>query len=364
MANKTKFKINLSRWTVVAPALAWVFYALRGSHPGGGYILLLAICLIGAVMASVHHAEVVAHKVGEPFGTLVLTVAVTIIEVSLIISLMHTGGPEVNTLARDTVFATIMIILSGIIGICLVVGSYRYRVQVFELEGVNAALAALIAIAVITLVLPNYTTSIPGPWYSPKQLGFVAIVTLVIYISFILVQTVRHRSYFLVILSEGDKPEHLAPPSVTTTVISLLVLLCSLLIVVLLADNLAPGTEHWIERMGAPKSLIGVLISAVVLMPEGISAIRAAQNNHLQISLNQALGSALASTGLTIPVVALVGLFGGHSIELGIDSKSTVLLLLSSYIVFLSLRTGRTNILQGVILLVIFALYLFLTIFP
>jgi Ca2+:H+ antiporter len=356
-----RVKLSLPIWTVAAPVLAWILFAGRGLGSGTFYSILLGISLIGAVLAAVHHADVVAHQVGEPFGTLVLAVAITVIESSLIISLMHTPGHDTGTLARDTVFATLMIILSGIIGICLLVGSIRYKEQSFEMQGVNSALAALLAISVISLILPNYTIGAPGPFYTVRQLSFVALVTLVIYAAFILVQTVLHRDHFL---KAGDAETHEAPPGNKTALLSLLLLVVALVIVVLLAETLAPGLESWISEVGAPKSVVGVMISLVVLMPEGISAIRAAQKNLLQKSLNLALGSALASLGLTIPVVAFAALFSGMNIELGIDLKSMVLFLLSVFIVILSLRTGRTNILQGVILIVVFAVYLFVTVFP
>jgi Ca2+:H+ antiporter len=361
-----KFKLTLPIWTIVVPFLAWILFAAKGSDWGVFYSMLLGLGLVGAVLAAVHHAEVVAHRVGEPFGSLVLALAVTVIEASLIISLMSSGsgGHDTDTLARDTVFAALMIILTGIVGICLFLGSARYKEQTFSLEGVTSALAALITIAVITLILPNYTTSIPGPYYTKKQLCFVAVVTLIIYAAFVLVQTVRHRDYFLPKENGDDEEMHADPPSNSTSLTSLLFLIVSLVIVVLLAESLAPGLEHWIVHNGAPESLVGILISTVILLPEGISAIKAARKNRLQTSLNLALGSALASLSLTIPVVAFASLYTGLPLQLGIDAKSMILLLLSVFVVILSLRTGRTNILQGVILLILFSVYLFTTIFP
>jgi Ca2+:H+ antiporter len=363
--------LSFPAWTIGAPVLAWLLFAGKSIGAGGYYSVLLGLGLVGAILAAVYHAEVIAHKVGEPFGTLVLAIAVTVIETSLIISLMLSGGHDVASLARDTVLAAIMIILTGIIGICLLMGSIRYKEQTFELQGVNAGLAAIIAIAGITMILPNYTTSIAGPQYTPRQLGFVAISTLIIYGAFVFVQTVQHRDYFLppVPATPSAEPidhsvEHADPPSGRAALASLLLLVVSLVIVVLLAESLAPGIEHWIEEKGAPKSLVGIMISAVVLMPEGISAVKAARKNRLQTSLNLALGSALASMGLTIPVVALIALVKGWELNLGMDGKAMVLLLLSYFIVSLSLRTGRTNILQGIILLLLFGIYLFTTLFP
>jgi Ca2+:H+ antiporter len=216
----------------------------------------------------------------------------------------------------------------------------------------------------LTLILPNYTVSVPGPFLNDKQLAFVAIISLVLYGTFLMVQTIRHRAYFL----PGDKgqreEQHSPPPTNKTTVISGLFLLISLAIVVILAETLAPGLESEIEELGLPKSLVGIIIAMIVLLPEGISALQAAAQNRLQSALNLALGSALASIGLTIPAVAFVSLYKGLGLTLGIDTKSTVLFFLSLLVILLSLRTGRTTMLQGVVLLVIFAVYIFTTIVP
>lgn len=359
-----KAKISLPLWSMLFPILAALLYGGISLFSGTWYTILLAIGLVGAVLAAVHHAEVVAHRVGEPFGTLLLAIAITVIEVSLIISLMLAGGEETVALARDTVFAAIMIILTGIIGLCLLIGGLRYKVQVFRREAVSASLVTLTAISVLTLILPNHTTSILGPLYSMQQLVFIAIVCLVLYGTFVAVQTVRHRDYFLPATGEKEEEEHAPPPNKPTTILSLVLLLICLGAVVLLAKALAPTLETTVKRFGAPESLVGVIVAAVILLPEGMAAIRAARQNRLQTSLNLALGSALASIGLTIPAVAISSLFTGMRVELGIDTKSTVLLLLSLLTIMLSFGTGRTNVLQGVVLLVIFAVYLFTTIFP
>jgi len=320
--------------------------------------------LIGAVMSAVHHAEVVAHRVGEPFGTLILAVAITIIEVALIVSLMLTGGPDVAVLARDTVFAAVMIILTGIIGLCLLLGGVRFKEQLFLRQGVNASLVTLTAISVLTLVLPNYTTSIAGPEYNRSQLAFVAVVSLILYGSFVMVQAVRHRDYFLPAEADVNPEIHAAPPSNKTAILSLVLLLICLAAVVLLAKALAPTIELTVSNAGAPKSLVGIIVALVILLPEGLAALKAARKNRLQTSLNLALGSALASIGLTIPAVALVSIITGMKVTLGIDTKSMVLLILSLFTIMLSFGTGRTNILQGIVLLVIFAVYLFTTVVP
>jgi Ca2+:H+ antiporter len=358
-----KLKLPLPLWTIVAPILAWLLFFGKPSPVGGVYALLLAFALIGSVIAAVHHAEVVAHRVGEPYGTLVLAIAITVIEVSLIVSLMLAGGPETAALARDTVFAAIMIILTGIIGACLLVGGFRYKEQVFGEFGVSAALVTLTAISVLTLILPNYTTSVPGPVYNSSQLIFVAIVSLVLYGAFVMIQTGRHRDYFLP-KSASAQDIHAEPPTIFATILGLALLVVCLIAVVLIAKTLAPVIESGVVELGAPKSLVGVIVAFVILLPEGMAAFRAALNNRLQTSLNLALGSALASIGLTIPAVAIVSILTGLTVTLGIDTKSIVLLTLSLFTIMLSFGTGRTNVLQGVVLLVIFAVYLFTTIVP
>lgn len=357
-------RLPLPLWTIATPILAWIAYFGNSLNLGNFYIIILAAVLIGSVLAAVHHAEVVAHRVGEPFGTLLLALAITVIEVALIVSLMLTGGPETGALARDTVFAAVMIILNGIIGICLLTGGIKFKEQTFSLQGVSAALVTLTSILVLTLILPNFTTSKSGPEYSPVQLIFVAIVCLVLYGAFVLVQAIRHRDYFLPPDADGNEEIHADPPTAKVALWSGILLLVCLGIVVLLAKALAPDIEDAVIQAGAPKSLVGVIIAAVVLLPEGLAAYRAAKKNRLQTSLNLALGSALASIGLTIPAVAIVSIVTGMSITLGIDTKDMVLLLLSQFTIMLSLATGRTNLLQGVVLLVIFMVYLFTIIAP
>lgn len=357
-------KLPLPLWTIALPVLAWIAYFLPLQGIGGIGTAILVIFLIGSVLAAVHHAEVVAHKVGEPFGTLLLALAVTTIEVALIVSLMLTGGPGTEELARDTVFAAVMIILTGMIGICLLVGGVKFKQQRFSLDGVKAALVALTAILVLALILPNYTTSVEGPSYTTTQLIFVAVICLILYGTFVLVQAVRHRDFFLPPDGEGNEEVHAAPPTKAVAFSGGLLLLVCLGIVVLLAKALAPDIENAVINAGAPKSLVGVIIAAVVLLPEGLAAYRAARKNRLQTSLNLALGSALASIGLTIPAVAIVSIITGMTITLGIDTKSMVLLLLSQFTIMLSLGSGRTNVLQGVVLLTIFAAYLFTIVAP
>ncbi len=356
---------ELPLWSIAAPILAWLLFAGRFLDPGNLYAVVLAAGLIGAVLAAVHHAEVVAHRVGEPFGTLLLAVAVTVIEVGLIVSLMLAGGADSASLARDTVFAAVMIILNGIVGLCLIVGGARFHEQRFGLHGVSASLATLAAIVVLSLVLPNYTTTTPGPVYTKSQLIFIAIVSAGLYGVFVLVQTVRHRDYFLAAEAvAGDAGVHAPPPSEGTAIASAALLLAALAAVVVLGKTLSPSIEAGVVALKAPKALVGVIIALVVLLPEGLAAVRAARADRLQTSLNLALGSALASIGLTIPAVAMVSLALDLTLTLGIDLKATVLLVLSLFVSGLALGTGRTTVLQGAVLLSIFATYLFTTVVP
>ncbi len=358
----------LPLWTFAGPAIGWLLLAGQTLDLGKGYVLALAVGLVLCVLASVHHAEVVAHRVGEPYGTLILAGAITVIEVALIVTLMVAGGSGTAELARDTVFATVMIILNGIIGVCLLVGGIRFGEQSFGLYGVSASLATLAAIVVLALVLPNYTTTIPGPIYSPGQLSFVAVVSLLLYGAFVFVQAVRHRDYFTPTEANdiaNDSVDFHAPvPTNKVTGISSLLLLVCLGAVVLLAKATSPSLEAAVASIGAPKALVGVIIAAMVLLPEALASLRAARANRLQTSLNLALGSALATIGLTIPVVAIVSIANGWTLVLGIDGKSTVLLLLTLFVAALSLGTGRTTVLQGAIHVVIFAVYLFTTVIP
>lgn len=353
---------QLPWWTIVLPLLSLLAVVSGLAKLGTLGVVAAGIILILTVIAAVHHAEVVAHRVGEPFGTLVLAIAVTVIEVSLIVSLMLSEAGDASSLARDTVFAAIMIILNGIVGICLLAGGIRHREQRFSLRGVSAALNVLVAMSVLTLVLPNYVESAPGPAYASSQLVFVAIVSVILYATFVLVQTVRHRSYFLP--EGGEEADHVHPPSDRTTWIAFAVLLVALAGVVFLAKGLAGTVEKAVLDAGLPLAVVGVVIAALVLAPESLAAYRAARLNRLQTSLNLALGSALATIGLTIPSVAIVSLVLGLPLALGIGAKSLTLLVLSLFAITLSLGTGRTTVLGGVVHLVIFAVYLFVTVVP
>lgn len=353
----------LPRWTLAAPFVAWIVLGVAYAMPGNGLLLtLVGVALCAAVFTAVHHAEVVAHRVGEPFGTLVLAIAVTVIEVALIVSVMLTSGPEKAGLARDTVFAAVMIVCNGIVGLCLLVGGIRHREQDFQSRGAAAALAVLASLSVLTLVMPNYTITSAGPLLSSSQLAFAGVSSLVLYGVFVFVQTVRHRDYFLA--GTPDEDVHAMPPSVGVASAAGALLVVCLVAVVLLAKVLSPVVEVAVKNAGAPPAVVGIIIAALVLLPEGLAAVRAARADRLQNSLNLALGSALASIGLTIPTVACVFLWTGQPLVLGIDGKETVLLILTLLVGTLTLSSGRTTILQGAVHLSLFAAYLFLSFAP
>ena len=330
------------------------------------FIALMSVTLIGAVLSAVHHAEVIAHKTGEPFGTLVLSISVTIIEVSLIISMMLTGHEGSQFIARDAVFATVMIVVNGVIGLCIFVGGLTHHEITFRNEGTNSALAVLTALATFILVMPTVTISTPGPDFTKSQLAFAGIASFALYIAFLFFQTVSHRDYYLpkTEAKKTDSNAHAQKPSNLKTGVSAVLLILSLITVVGLAELLSPAIERGVAAAGAPKTIVGIAIALLVLMPEGFAAVRAAKANRLQSSLNLALGSALASIGLTIPTVAAIAIFFNLPLSLGISDLNMVLMYLSFFIGGLTLAIGRTTLLQGVVHLIIFLEYLFLSLVP
>ncbi|WP_114228801.1 MULTISPECIES: calcium:proton antiporter [Sphingomonas] len=350
--------------SLALPAAGWlVLLAYYVAHLGSP--LMTAIVLVGVVLAAVHHAELVAHRVGEPFGTLILAIAVTVIEVGLIVSLMLANRAGASTLARDTVVAAAMIIVNLLLGLCLVAAAKHQREARFTRTGATAALATLATLMVLTLVLPNFTTTISGPIYSPVQLAFVASFSLILYLTFVFVQTVGNRDYFLPkgpLAAVADS--HAEPPTYRAAWISFAVLVSSLGAVVLMAKSLSGPLEELVAAANAPRALVGVAIAGIVLLPESVAAVRAARANRLQTSLNLAFGSALATIGLTIPAVTATSFVLGLPLVLGLDAKGMVLLALSLFIAALSVARGRTTVLHGAVHLVIFAAYLLITILP
>jgi Ca2+:H+ antiporter len=361
---KTAKLFGVPLWSLIVPIAACVMLAVAWGRPLNWLILwFVASALIASVFVAVHHAEVVAHAVGEPFGTLILALAVTIIEVALIVSLMMSGGAATTALARDTVFATVMIVCNGVVGLCLLLGAIRHHVLVFRVEGTSPALSVLAALTTLTLILPGLTTTTPGPTFSPSQLVFAGAMSLVLYSVFVFIQTVRHRDYFLPVGIE-DKDQHAAPPSQAIALTSFALLSVSLVAVVGLAKTLAPSIEAGVEALSAPASVVGVAIALLVLLPETWAAVRAALRNRMQTSLNLALGSALATIGLTIPAVATVSIMLNMPLALGLPPKETALLALTLLISVLTFAGGRATVLQGAVHLVLFAAFIFLAVVP
>jgi Ca2+:H+ antiporter len=356
-----------SAW--VFPALAMLLFAVITAtnyaftvSPGGlAFAIVLLAILFGTVFAAVHHAEVIAHVLGEPFGTLLLTLAVTIIEVALITTIML-GEKPAPALARDTVFAVVMIVCNGLVGVCIFIGGLRYREQGFQVSGANVYLSVLFALATITLIMPNYTTTTPGPVYSRLQLGFVDVVTLALYGVFLYTQTVLHRDYFVTEAMEGEGGE--GRMSAAMFMLSVALLLLSLLAVVLLAKKFSVVVEAVAVRIGAPPAFAGLLVALLILLPEGVSAIAAARKNDLQKSINLALGSSLATIGLTIPAVGVATYLLDKELELGLNSAGCVLLVLTFLLSMLTFGTGRTNVLFGLVHMVVFAVFVFMVFVP
>lgn len=354
-------------WVIVLPPVAALLVLLDHLaiiEPYHGPLQVLAVALmVGTVFCAVHHAEVVALRVGEPMGSLVLAISVTVIEVALIISIMMASPDGGSEIARDTVFAAMMIVLTGIIGGCLLVGGIRHHEQGLQARGATGALSVLATLATLALILPKFTTTVPGPYYSQGQLLAVGAMSLALYFLFLFVQSVRHRDYFLDAETVAQE-EHKQRIPTKALVTSLVLLLLSLVSVVLIAEGMSPSVEAAIAAAGLPTSFVGVVIASVILLPEGIAAFRAARENRLQQSLNLAVGSVLASIGLSIPAVALASVILGKGLGLGLDDEDTAMLILAIFISTLTVANGRTTVLQGGVHLVIFAAFIIMSAIP
>jgi Ca2+:H+ antiporter len=357
---------------IAMPVIALLTVVLTyHQHLSTAVAVVVGAILIGAVLTAVHHAEVVAHRLGEPLGSIVLAVAVTIIEVGLIITLMLAGGHGVESLARDTAFAAVMITCNGIVGVSLLLGSLRHGLPRFNREGTGAALSVVATLAVLTLVLPRFTTGASGGRFTGTQLAFVAVAALALWVVFVVTQTGRHRDFFLPVVVATDTPggpdfdeQHADPPTVRATVVSVILLVVSLLSVVQLGHAVQPNIEHGLAAAGVPSTFVGVVIAFIVLLPEGIAASRAALGNRLQTSLNLGYGSAIASIGLTIPAIAVATLWLDGPLVLGLDPVQIVLLGVTLLVSTLTVAPGRSTRLQGMIHLILLAAFVFLAISP
>ena len=360
---------SIPAWAWAIPLLATALLALKFAHivpSDDTYALVLAGLFLGAtVFTGVHHAEVLALKLGEPFGSILLAVAVTVIEAGLIVSIMVAGAEGSERVARDTVFAAVMIVLNGVVGLCLVLGARKHFEQTFQLQGAASALAVLGTLATLALILPNFAEAASGPSYSILQLEGIGLTSVVLWCVFVFVQTVKYRDYFLDGPGYDDSGDALHnAPGILTLVLSLVLLVVSLAAVVLLAKTLSYPVDAAIAAAGLPKAFVGVVIALIVLMPEGLAAVKSTLRNQLQNSFNLALGSAIASIGLTIPTVAVVSIVLNRQIALGVSPTDMTLLLLTLYIAALTLGTGRTTVLQGAVHLVIFAAFMLVSAGP
>lgn len=356
-------------WTTVVPLVALLaLVGVTGRSLGPIANLVIAALLGASVLAAVHHAEVVAHRVGEPFGSLVLAVAVTVIEVGLILTLMSSGDGSKASLARDTVFAAVMITTNGILGLSVLFGALRHDIVYFNAEGAGAALATVLTLTTLSMVLPTFTTSATGPQYSDAQLAFAAVSSLALYALFVLTQTRRHRDFFLPVTPSGDVLEdnesHAEPPTSREAGISLLLLLASLVAVVGLAKAESPAIESAVSAARLPATFVGVIIALLVLAPETLAAVRAARRNRLQTSLNLALGSGIASIGLTIPVIAIAGIWLDGPLVLGLNSLHLALFGITAFVSVLTVVPGRATRLQGAVHLILLMAFVFLAAVP
>jgi Ca2+:H+ antiporter len=356
---------------LIALVTAGIFLAM-GSHlselttrvlPLVGIFTLLFAVIMWSAICVVRHADCLAIKLGEPYGTLILTLSAISIEVVMISAAMLHGGNN-PTLGRDAVFSVVMIALAGLVGLSLLLGGLRYREQHYNIQGVSAYLNVIMALAVLGLVLPNFTTSTSGPTFSTKQEIFLVAVSLLLYAIFLLIQTLRHRGYFLDSADTASKhsPDHL--PHVRSIGFHALMLLLYLGAVIFLAEKFAVPLDNSIEEFHMPQAFGGAIIAALVLSPEGLGGISACLHNQLQRSINILFGSVLATIGLTIPAVLMIGLFTKREVTLGLEGGNLPLLLLTLAVSVVTFTSRRTNVLQGCIHLLLFAIFVLLIFAP
>jgi len=351
-------------WPLLTPLLAAGFVAatLGGAVPKGGLAVPVAAALLfAAVFAAVHHAALLAVKVGEPFGSILLALAITALEVGLILAVMISGAAGAETIARDTVFSVVMLVVNGVMGLCLVLGGARFRRQEFLVQGASGMMSVVVTLSVIVLVLPNFTLTTAGPTYGDAQLLFVGGASLALYVVFVFVQTIRHRDDFVI---DFGMPHAAAVPTARVAATSAVLMVVSLAAVILLAKSLTPALEAAVAEAGLPSAVVGVVIAILVLLPEGITAVNAARRNELQTALNLSLGSAAASIGLTIPIVGTASVLYGLPLVLGLAPDDLAMLLLTFLVAMLSFATGQTTILPGAVHLVILGMFLLLAAVP
>ena len=327
--------------------------------------VIAVVILLATVFIVLHHAEALATELHEPFGTLLLTIAVTVIEVSIIVSVMLHGTAN-PYLAREAVFSVVMIVCTGLVGTCLTLGALRNYEQDLKQQGTSAFLAVLLTLAVLILILPNFTLTVGQGAFSALQLVFVATLSLLLYCAFLFMQMVRHRRYFIDENAEHHKEMTHVARSGWEIGLHAVCLVAGLLAVVFLAKRVAAGVEDGLRALEIQQgdAIVGALIAFLVLLPEALVAVRAAMRNELQRALNVALGSALATIGLTIPTVATISLLSGTQLILGLGGGDMVLLAMTLTLCIISFGTGRTTVLTGIVHLVVFVAYVLLIAIP
>ncbi len=338
----------------------YIAFALDHSVTLIALIAVICVVILTAAIAIVRHADLLAHRLGEPAGTLLLTLAITGLEVAMVALVMSTGA-EKPTLARDTMYAVVMLVLNGFLGLALLLGGLRHREQRYNLQSANAFLLMILPLTVLGLILPKFTHSVAGPALAKFQMIFLSTMSIGIYAVFLFVQNKLHRGFFVVSEEAADASAHETKhDSSHSTFYHALMLVLYGLPLVMLAKQMAAPLDAMTSKLGAPPAFSGFIMAILVLTPESIAAIRAALNNHLQRSVNILLGSVLASIGLTIPLVIAVSLMTGRSLLLGVDDEDALMLMLTMVTSMLTFSLPRTNVLLGCVHLLLFGAFFML----
>lgn len=364
-------RIKRINWLDVLPFVSLAILTILMGAPKVGVFggIVATLFLVISVMVSVYHAEEIAHSIGEGLGTLVLALSVTVIEVGLILTMMGAGGAGAESVARDTVFSAVVILLNGVVGVCLLLGGFKYREMGFQFRGTSTLLMVIVVISFLCFVLPNVTTTVEGPYLNSSQMIVISTLCILMYFTLVVFQTRTHTYYFQTVEGgkhEGEAGEHEPVPKlpVRSLLTDFVCLFVGLAAVIGLSKVMSPMIESGVSALGAPKAAVGLIIASIVLLPEAITAIIAARENRLQTSLNLALGSGVASIALTIPVVSVYSMMTEQSLLLGLDDKGMAFLILSIILSSITLGNGKGNVLQGVVHLFVTVAYCAVTFIP